>query len=456
MLDQEKILVSLTWLSKVDGRDIRTEDTVEKLVDDASVQINAAFSKLSHDIGHWKLVWGPAIYVSFDRITPYVADNVIYIAREMDASGNPGPNYFIGIAGTNPISWYGWLNEDFAVKATYPWSGRPDNGYIAKGTETGLQNLLNLKAGMENPKTLMDFLNDEIDHQKVTISFGGHSLGGTLAPVLALYLIEKKKDWKGENVSFRVRAYAGATPGDKTFANHFRKAIVNNKVDFGAYNNVLDIVPKAWNRLDATPGLFASLHPFCICQYKRNNKHYTVMGVINKNQDNQLINGLMKWAKTISGQTDYTPLGSVHNFPKNPYSSGIDLDNCRNPRREGTCCRMHRFVDLLLAESRIEKTIGYNLRQIYGIMGGVGNLKGHTLVTFLDFMAEAGHQHTRAYLDYLLDADHNLDFINDLTNIVDATSKRPGQQKAQLLYEKRLLNKFTETIWKVLKPDLSG
>ena len=52
-----------------------------------------------------------------------VTDNTMYAIRRVNKTANDsGPDYFIGIAGTNSVSPFGWFKEDFDVATMKAWS----------------------------------------------------------------------------------------------------------------------------------------------------------------------------------------------------------------------------------------------------------------------------------------------------------------------------------------------
>ncbi len=82
----------------------------------------------------------------------------------------------------------------------------------------------------------------------------GHSKGGALAPALALFLSDTQRNdqipvarhcqWNpGSRARIRCYAFAGPTPGNTAFAEHFNRQLGR---DFYRYTNSLDIVTLAW------------------------------------------------------------------------------------------------------------------------------------------------------------------------------------------------------------------
>ncbi|WP_052596937.1 hypothetical protein [Aureispira sp. CCB-QB1] len=202
-------------------------------------------------IGTWNSVWGPVVYAQNPTSNSVHADNT------MGAYYNPSEQLLvISIAGTNSISTYGWLVQDFSVNSLVEWesiTGVSYSGHIAKGTSIGLQILLSMKDDTGN--TLLESLRSYIVSNTIPtgieIAVTGHSLGGALAPTLALYLSDKKATWDPSNKA-QLSTYptAGPTPGDKDFATYYQKQIKANKIAYHSKYNTIDVVPHAWQRSD--------------------------------------------------------------------------------------------------------------------------------------------------------------------------------------------------------------
>jgi Lipase (class 3) len=210
--------------------------------------------------GDWSVAWGPCVFVVGIKQS---VTNAMYVAYS--ASLN---TYMVGIAATNPISFFDWIVEDGGVDprlmAVWPpklpfeaVKNEPPipvtTAAIAAGTATGISDLLT-QDEMIDPVggDLQTFLNAK-KSAEATLIFGGHSLAGALSPTLAFYLYPQPANsgWK----QVLVLPSAGATPGNEAFAAAFNQAFPQS-LDASSglywntdYANTQDVVPHAWDKL---------------------------------------------------------------------------------------------------------------------------------------------------------------------------------------------------------------
>jgi len=94
--------------------------------------------------------------------------------------------------------------------------------------------------------TLVDFLTAEARSAALEIIVTGHSKGGALAPVLALWLVETRSLWDpAQRARIGCYAFAGPTPGNGAFGQR-----VGAKLD-GPNRRVVntnDVVTHAWDK----------------------------------------------------------------------------------------------------------------------------------------------------------------------------------------------------------------
>ena len=93
-------------------------------------------------------------------------------------------------------------------------------------------------------QTILDFFKQELkNNNNSSICTTGHSLGGALAPVLALCLKDIQDAQLGKNVQISCVAFAGPMPENHAFAEYFNQRM---GPDFTRIANSLDVVPYAW------------------------------------------------------------------------------------------------------------------------------------------------------------------------------------------------------------------
>lgn len=200
-------------------------------------------------IGNWSIVWGPKVFSNNQTAATVVADNTMMLVY------NQSQNQFVvGIAGTNAVSMYGWFQEDFGVNTLVEWStiiNRNVNKLlfkpvIAGGTNLGLQNLLAMEI---SGVTMLQALNTYVQQNNIkgaSVAVAGHSLGGALTPVMAMYMQDTQSTWNtatGTITSITAWPTAGPTPGNVDFATYVADHMGSNYTS--RYNNI-DVVPQAW------------------------------------------------------------------------------------------------------------------------------------------------------------------------------------------------------------------
>ncbi len=462
-LKPEQINFSLTMLANVDasyfGQGKTHNDIIDDLTAKATEQVNGVFAdqQFKDNCGDWGIAWGPAVYAHGDDDT---AANVLYVAYNSDTN-----QFFIGVAGTNPLNWYGWLNEDFATKAADPWDGKVANGHLTQGTQTGLDHLTSIKgdvnlAGMTIKKAcnIQFFMGAALLFKtKATVTVGGHSLGGALAPVLGLYLLENVPTV--DNGTWSIRSYAGASPGDSAFATYFNTAMKNAGADFLSQINAYDIVPKAWNNLIGLAAIYSGLPAMCICQKPpHKDGPYAGSGKINGKKDNYLITGFEWWAEKLAeADPTISRLGTDTVFNTEASTAGLPLDDCSKKTWDKTdaCYEMNKIVGLLW-DSRFDVSphisTGNYLREIFDYT------KKHTghksasfdegiLLDFMNFLAEAGEQHVLGYMNEFLGQGSTFNTYLSDAIAVNGRSDNPKKKREAV---KHLFHAFVENVHKQL------
>jgi triacylglycerol lipase len=234
--------------------------SVEEIERTLAKEIDLGLELFEKEIGRWRVVWGPGVYQAPGSS---VADNTMYMAQNASDTSS-GTQLVVAIAGTNPFSIYDWCEESFdpAPDKMEPWRfGNPPSGSqpkIAAGFFRGLRHLQQLQPSSDLPgvgMTLQDALQAETASQ-VNVTITGHSLGGTLAPSLALWLFNTQNRWDpaGRTTIFSV-PFAGGTAGNADFA-HYSDAQIGSNIT--RVHNELDIIPRFYTEtgLKECPDLY--------------------------------------------------------------------------------------------------------------------------------------------------------------------------------------------------------
>jgi hypothetical protein len=188
----------------------------------------------------WQLAWGPVVY-EHKETESRVADNTAFVARGTGDGGKPV--YIVAIAGTNPKSAFDVYTEDLSVHQQDSF-GR-FQGKISNGTNIGRTVVEGLVSG---GSTLLQFLSG-VGGEDATIVFAGHSLGGALAPTVALdYVAHQGLDPK-RYANIYVCPTAGPTPGDPFFSFVYSRTFPSRDGFNENLVSSLDAVPHAWNDL---------------------------------------------------------------------------------------------------------------------------------------------------------------------------------------------------------------
>jgi Lipase (class 3) len=204
--------------------------------------------------GKWTLAWGPAVY-KFD--IAHYDDNMLYVVRD---AANPA-RLAIATRGTNAEAILDWLLEDLDVEHQVAWryGDAPSGAKISQATENGLRVLQTMSpaSGPVPNQTLTQFLKAYSQgNGPLEIHVTGHSLGGALAPTLALWLADTRSDWDASGQStIAVVSLAGPTAGNAAFAAYSDSRIGASTTRL---HNPYDVVPLAWNH--ATMGTIAGLY----------------------------------------------------------------------------------------------------------------------------------------------------------------------------------------------------
>lgn len=193
----------------------------------------------------WQIVWGPAIY-TYDGAV--FQDSGMFVVQQLSQP----ENYVVAIRGTNSKALEDWLKEDLDVLAMTDWP-QAANAKISNATNNGINILLDKlipDAGLPAAGMSISSFLQSINDKAVKVNFTGHSLGGALAPTMALYFKQTQGQagaWDPSgNVVIGCTSFAGATAGNLPFAD-YSNTLFNTR-PCRRIHNTNDIVPHAWNK----------------------------------------------------------------------------------------------------------------------------------------------------------------------------------------------------------------
>ncbi|TAE86247.1 MAG: hypothetical protein EAY81_05860 [Bacteroidetes bacterium] len=280
-----------------------------------AVDSTSSSTKLS--LNNWKLFWGPGVIPMPSNIIDIKLKGDYYVSTvSMSIFQNTSTNTMVvAIQATNPYSYYAWNTLDFGVNSTVPWDDTASHGVVSNGTSLGLNYLINL-TNQSNYNGISALLSACNSTTNVVVT--GHSLGGALSPVLALYL---KNKYPAIANNVYCLSTAGATPGDNLFAQYYNSQLGNNTVRI--WNN-FDVIPHAWNTTilqsmqsqksqDSklyTGGIYSMQggSVFYDPSYLKCNKNKAQPSAFTPMSTPLYINSLINWAISRTGNTNYTPI----------------------------------------------------------------------------------------------------------------------------------------------------
>jgi hypothetical protein len=197
-------------------------------------------------VSNQRIVWAAT---TTEDVCLSVNKALVYVTQNTSQTNE----YSVIVRGTNPFSFVeSWCKQDFDVGYTVPWTSvspasPAKDALISRATATSIQIHLGLSYGGQD---LFTFLCGLLAAGN-TINFAGHSLGGLMAPVLALLFYENNQEQLPANLGFTVCSLAGPSAGNAAFAK--RLEAVFNAPPFIAKNFIrfdLDIAPRVWVKKD--------------------------------------------------------------------------------------------------------------------------------------------------------------------------------------------------------------
>jgi len=245
--ETDKLMVKLAFISYLSLLERKWD--IKQVIDKTRCDTRHIIHKALKQITPFPqtLIWGPVIggFGTDQNVA------LIYICKSLDSK-----NYNVVVRGTNPFSLISWWFQDLIVWEKTPWTTQSPsrlghNAQISAATATSLD--IHLSLTEEITKfNFIDFLKDELRMRNCTINFTGHSLGGLMAPILALKFFETLDESLLSKVdAINTYAFASPTAGDRNFAKYtegvFRKKPFKDHIFF---RNDHDVAVNVWNSKD--------------------------------------------------------------------------------------------------------------------------------------------------------------------------------------------------------------
>ena len=274
---EEKLNASMAFLTYMNEDSTVNEQTVFVTAEMINTALAHGYGSLAP--GSWQIVWGPALY-EFELVEKKQA-NLTFVAQSISTP----THYVVATRGTVGNDLLEWLDEDFLVSlVSWPTSTEETSSpKISRATANALKIVLKTIPPTNTPNecsplpgaglTLADFLAMQTKNGPVEISFTGHSLGGAIAPGLALWFRQAQGDaqilkndifspmptWDADScATISCISFAGATPGDTVLHDYFEKLMASN---YQRIYNTYDIVPYAFSSLHTLRDLYGDTSP---------------------------------------------------------------------------------------------------------------------------------------------------------------------------------------------------
>ncbi|WP_405754281.1 lipase family protein [Streptomyces sp. NBC_00073] len=205
---------------------------------------------INQQLADASLATGGSWVLSWLGVSPGNA-NMAYLAKNTDGSNS----FAVVIRGT--VGSETDLMEDLDVGTVVPFNlvGMPSPVPVAKGAMKAFTEVVTMStAGVTLAQALTTALGRAQPNPTVYVT--GHSLGGCIATMVAPYL--QTLTWPNVKPNFELHTFAAPTAGGADFAAYV------DSLDWQAnerHYNTNDMVPQAWNNLEATKQWYPSPGP---------------------------------------------------------------------------------------------------------------------------------------------------------------------------------------------------
>lgn len=235
---QIRVAAELAKIAYTDERDDALDPAKQK------ANFATALAQLYQQIGGpWRLVWGPAVNQGV----------LAYVALSSDKK-----TYVLAFRGSlSPADMNGFFKNWVCNADTFqqlPWA-YPPGGEVK--VSAGMHTALNLAVGLTDRYShanLQQFLGGVATSRPLELLIAGHSLGGALAQLAAVWLdYELNSPGHANATSITPLTFAAPTTANRQFADLYAAKFPNAY----ACVNTHDVIPMAWQNLDGIQRSYA-------------------------------------------------------------------------------------------------------------------------------------------------------------------------------------------------------
>jgi hypothetical protein len=192
--------------------------------------------------------------------------NLAFVAGYFPDPNAAPQSIFVTIRGTDVdiddiggILWQIWEDLDADDPQPMPWALN-DPARVASGTLDGLRTIQRLADFTQPPaqETLAQFLTTFFGkpaNSKVTTVVTGHSLGGCLASIVAMWI--RSLPLPNYQGSIQPITFAAPTAGNSNFAKYYNELFPSAR----RFQNTLDVIPLAYYNLDFIDSIYGGMLP---------------------------------------------------------------------------------------------------------------------------------------------------------------------------------------------------
>lgn len=246
--DQVQFCLSLAAYTGLAGAGARADSALHRLISASLAGMSATADQ--------RVVWGP---VSFRVDWQPSAAALVAFVTEGESQGGCS----VVLRSGGPMSVWDHNLESLACLEQEPWTWAQDAGSLAPAICAGIHRQLNVVRELTPEeqlpgagRSLAEFLAARVaaleGDRRLPIHVSGHGIGGTLASVVALWLLDTQGSLSARDLAWdpqqrgklRCTAFAGPSSGNSDFATYISERL-GSRLEL--IHNSLDHAPALWD-----------------------------------------------------------------------------------------------------------------------------------------------------------------------------------------------------------------